>query len=64
MNKGYFHLIAVSLTLFICVSVQASTSYTYTALDYPNATQTSAYGIDGSNIVGWYKDASGYAHGF
>ena len=33
MNKGYFHVIAGSLTLFICVSGQAATSYTYTAFD-------------------------------
>ena len=54
MNKGYFHIIAGSFTLFICVTVQASTSDTYTSIDYPGATNTSANGIDGSNIVGYY----------
>ena len=62
MNKGYFHVIAGSLTLFICVSVQAATSYTYSSIDYPEANETYAYGIDGGNIVGYSYD-SGY-HGF
>ena len=66
VNKGYFHVIAGLLTLFICVLVQAETSYNYTSfdVDIAGANNTRAYGIDGSNIVGWYKDASGYAHGF
>ena len=64
MNKGYFHVIAGSLTLFICVSVQAATSYTYSSIDYPEATLTYAYGIDGSNIVGYYYDSSVDVHGF
>ena len=63
MNKGYFHVIAGSLPLFICVSVQAATSYTYTSIDYPGATETRAFGIDGSNIVGTYY--GGFVnHGF
>ena len=66
MNKGYFHVIAGSLTLFICVTVQASTSYTYTAIDATSlgAVLTYAYGIDGSNIVGFYYDGSFNSHGF
>ena len=64
MNKGYFHVIAGSLTLFLCVSVQAATSYTYTSIDYPEATATYAYGIDGDNIVGYYKDSNYIAYGF
>ena len=35
----------------------------WTALDMPGATRTFVYGIDGSNIVGEYQDASGI-HGF
>ena len=66
MNKGYFHVIAGSLTLFICVSVQAATSYNYTSfdVDIAGAKNTRAYGIDGSNIVGRYTDDSGDYHGF
>jgi len=36
----------------------------YTTLDVPGATGTFAYGIDGGNIVGYYVDANGDAHGF
>ena len=66
MNKGYFHVIAGSLTLFICVSVQAATLYNYTSfdVDIAGAKNTRAYGIDGSNIVGRYTDDSGDYHGF
>ena len=64
MNKGYFHVIAGSLTLFLCVSVQALTSYTYSSIDYPEANETYAFGIDGDNIVGYYQDGSGDFHGF
>jgi len=35
----------------------------WTTLDYPGAKTTEAYGISGSNIVGWYMDSSG-VHGF
>lgn len=32
--------------------------------DYPGATYTYAYGIDGNNLVGTYTDASGKTYGF
>ena len=35
---------------------------TYTTLDVPGASDTYPYGIDGINIVGWYRDSSD--HGF
>ena len=50
------------LTLSICVSVQADSSYAYTQIDYPHAQLTLASDIDGSNIVGRYGD--GTMHGF
>lgn len=52
-------------------------SYTYTEVDYPGATETCAMGINNiwdtglingsgqvGQIVGWYIDSSGQAHGF
>jgi probable HAF family extracellular repeat protein len=37
----------------------------YTLFDLPNATETSANGINDQNeIVGWYFDATGYEHAF
>jgi uncharacterized membrane protein len=40
-----------------------ATAGTWTTLDMPSASWAEAFGIDGSNIVGRYHDASGY-HGF
>ena len=53
----------------ICVvtlmfGVGSAMAGTWTTLDYPGATWTEICGIDGSNIVGYYEDASGYGHGF
>ena len=46
------------------MSVQAATSYTYTSFDYPGADATVALGIDGSNIVGWFRDGNFDYHSF
>ena len=61
MKTILINAVAGCLTLFIGASVQGS--YTYTTLDVPGASDTLAYGIDGSNIVGWYLDGN-VAHGF
>ena len=37
---------------------------TWTTIEYPEARSTTAYGIDGSNIVGRYVDNSGFGHSF
>lgn len=37
---------------------------TFITLDYPQATLTTAYGIDGQTVVGTYFDAANLAHGF
>ena len=37
---------------------------TWTPLNYPGAVDTAARGIDGGNIVGHYKEASGIQYGF
>ena len=52
------------LTLCIGVSAQGDAFATYTTLDVPGAISTSAFGIDGGNIVGYYSDGSGNRHGF
>ena len=44
------------------MSVQGDAFATYTTFDVLGATSTYAYGIDGSNVVGYYY-AGGY-HGF
>ena len=36
---------------------------TSTVLDMPGVSDTRAFGIDGSNIVGWYYNGGSY-HGF
>ena len=38
--------------------------YTYATLDVPGASWIEAYGIDGVNIVGYYRDGSYNDHGF
>ena len=53
---------AACLTLCIGVAAQGDAFATYTTLDVPGGSDTFAYGIDGSNIVGRYYD-DGY-HGF
>ncbi|MGD1042611.1 MAG: PEP-CTERM sorting domain-containing protein [Sedimentisphaerales bacterium] len=39
-------------------------SETWTTVDYPGATKTIPYGINGNNIVGCYSDGSSNNHGF
>ena len=53
---------AITLFLFTVLGATAShATSTWTTLDHPSATVTATYlrGIDGTNIVGWYKDSSG-----
>ena len=46
-----------AVALLICIGyVRAGT---VTAIDYPGARSTSAIGISGNNIVGFYVDSSG-----
>ena len=62
MRKTFLiNVVAGCLTL--CMVVAAQGAYTYTTLDVPGASNTYAWGIDGSNIVGHYQDGSGF-HGF
>lgn len=53
----------------VVIAVAASSSvagWTWTTLEYPGPlyTTTSAYGVDGDNIVGKYNNSDGYLHGF
>ena len=53
---------AITLFLFTVLGATAShATSTWTTLDHSSATVTATYlrGIDGTNIVGWYKDSSG-----
>jgi len=59
------------LSVILCTifTIDASTpvlaqNYSFTTLNYPGASSTTAGGIDGNNIVGWYEDAIGVTHGF
>ena len=54
-------IVSSCLTLFIGALAQGS--ITYTTIDVPGASGTRAYGIDGSNIVGYYE-RDGDIHGF
>jgi len=52
------------ISTLVALSVASYTQARWTTLDYPGAIETRAHGIDGSNIVGYYEDASGSTHGF
>jgi hypothetical protein len=59
--KAVLSLVAILLTSASLALAQG----TYTQFDYPGALTTAGLGIDtGGDIVGFYEDASGYAHGF
>ena len=47
---------AITLFLFTVLGATAShATYTWTSHDHPGATDTYLYGIDGSNMVGYYE---------
>jgi hypothetical protein len=57
-------LLALSILLNASTMIYAA-SYTFTTIDVPGATRTTALGInDREQIVGWYADASGEIHGY
>jgi hypothetical protein len=58
--RGRISLLIAVMMLF---SYGNTIGGTWTTLDMSGAYGTYANGIDGSNIVGWYQDASG-SHGF
>jgi len=63
--KKTLYLCVFMINLFALGSVDAMAGWT--TIDVPGAygaKPTKAYGIDGSNIVGTYGDASGGQHGF
>ncbi len=49
--------------LILAATIHAQGQFNYTTLSVPGATNTSAQGISGNNIVGYCDDASG-GHGF
>ena len=56
---------AVTLFLFTVLGATAShaTSFAWTTHNYPGATDTDIYGIDGDRMVGSYTDSGGAIHG-
>jgi len=62
MKKRCIFLVVLLVVSFL--SLPAWADLTWTTLDYPSASSTTAYGIDGNNIVGDYYDGSGIHHGF
>lgn len=58
-------LILISLCAVVVFFCPAYTmADTWRTLDFPGASETYIYGIDGSNLVGCYKDATSNYHGF
>jgi probable HAF family extracellular repeat protein len=56
--------LAVS-TLLLSAGAAFAANYRFTSIDFPNATQTLAYGVNASGqVVGAYTDAKGKGHGF
>src|SRR6266542_1662032 len=63
MLVGAFFVGAFTLTLVATPS--AAFAFTFTTIDVPGATATSADRINArGQIVGWYRDARGTLHGF
>jgi hypothetical protein len=75
MKSSLITAVAAVLALFLGVSAQGELTTTAAPLqgellnvttldvDLPGATDTRAYGIDGSKVVGYYEGVHGY-HGF
>lgn len=57
-------LIPVVMLFVMLFGVSAWADYEWTILDYPGSYATSAKGMNGSNIVGYYVDASGHFQSF
>ena len=55
----------LSVLVLVCVFSASAGALTFTTIDYPDAVETVAYGInDRGEIVGKYADSSGDLHGF
>jgi probable HAF family extracellular repeat protein len=58
-------LVVVALALLLLTPGLAQASLSFTQIDYPGATYTSANAInDSGQIVGWFIDADGNIHGY
>jgi len=57
-------ILMISLICLLVGQCAYAVEGTWTTIDYPGASETYVNGIDGSNAVGYYTDASGYNHGF
>ena len=50
--------------MFLAASAQGVLFNDYIKLHVPGTSETTAYGIDGGNIVGMYMPDDGYRYGF
>lgn len=57
-------ILAVALLFFLLSTGSTQASGTWTTLDYPGASGTSVFGIDGSSIVGFYYYSPADKHAF
>lgn len=65
MKRLFCSLMALGTFLGVASQAKAEPSYDFTTLDVPHSSSTNALGINSSGrIVGYYRDASGTAHGF
>jgi hypothetical protein len=70
MLRAMLGLVAITLGLMSLLANAALLGGTkpgggsYTALDAPGATSTSAVSVSGNNVVGFCIDAAGVGHGF
>ena len=63
MKKVLIQALIFLILGFIPFSVYA-VEYAFTPINVPDASSTYAYGISGTNIVGYYQDSNAFAHGF
>jgi len=65
MNRSRIPALALAALVAVLGASRADAqAYNFTTLDYPGASRTYAYGISGSDIVGYWTDSSNYEHGF
>ena len=55
-------VVSVAVVIAIAATSAYGTPWTWTTLDYPGASKTSAYGIDGNKIVGAYNHHYGFLY--
>jgi len=62
--RTYTFGLLTALATMIAANAAAAPAYLYTEVRFPGATQTSARSLSGTNLVGYYTDASNNIFGF